>query len=396
MSVWKNSQIAEEYNVFRGTVLRWIKDYKNNNLQLETYKNKNYVIKNEANQTILQLLAEKSKLYARHRKYQKVQASKDLENLLGYTNLIELINNLENHRQIPLKFSYLGQGADIWNETVNSRFENQRYDIGIKNQDFKHSYLYLFDILQKYDTINIVDVGPGNGLITKYLIDILLENKMKLNYYAIDFSKKILEIVKSKMSFWFKNLKIETEKKDIDYDVLQEKLFTNKFNSPNSCNLILFLGGTIGNIFDRHRVLRNFYDSMTKDDYLVITNRLDNLQKRNDFSSTDNKSILNFLKWLPKKLGIKEEFYEIVNKYDTNLKSKMKLLKLKIDLDIEIKIKDKFKIISFFEGEEIILWNHYSYTTDSLIKELQEAKMNLIHLSVSPSKEDVLVITEAM
>jgi SAM-dependent methyltransferase len=396
LKVLKNSEIAEEYGVFRGSVGKWVKSALNqeNKLQLQEINSKWFVIDNTHNRSELQNLKQRSLKFRNRLDYERVIVDPKLYDIFDYGNLVELITKLEDDKIIPLKFSYLNGGADIWSDFVNSTFDSDKYFAAEGNKLLNESFDYLTDKLKPYDTVNIVDVGPGNGLSLKPLIDEFLSKKFKVNYSAIDISSRMLEIVKTNINSWYPKVKVDTEIGDMDYMVIREKLFSNKLTNKNSCNIILFLGYTIGNVYDSHRVFRNFYDSLSQDDFFIVNNGLDLPQLRTSFNTLEMTWSKKIVSWIPNMLGIKEGMYDRINKYDEISKRRVQVIKLKKDLDIEFNIKNHSKIIQFKDGDEITVWNHFSHTLDNLIKEIRDVDLGISYMTRSPDKSEALLICE--
>jgi uncharacterized SAM-dependent methyltransferase len=396
MKLLKNSQIAEEYKVFRGSVGKWVASAlnKENNLQLEMSNEKWYIIDNPHNRSELLNLKERASKFRNKNSYQKVNPSPELYKIFGYSNLVEMITKMEEIKMIPIKFSYLNEGADIWNEFIRETFKSENYLSKIGNKLLDESLPYLVESLRKYDVINIVDVGAGNGYNLKPLIEILLKNKFEVKYTGIDISPRMLEIISKNIKDWYPQMTVETEIGDMDYIVLREKLFSNKIANENSCNLILFLGYTIGNVYDSHRVFRNFYDSMSVDDYFMFDNGLDLEKLKTVFTTLENDNYNRVVRWIPELLGITPEMFERVNKYDEKSKSRVRVLQLNIDLDIEFKLEAGTKIVSFKSGDEITVWNHFSHNLDNLISEIRGNNLGISFMARAADKSEVLMICE--
>jgi hypothetical protein len=396
MKLLKNSQIAEEYKVFRGSVGKWVASAlnKENNLQLEMSNEKWYVIDNPHNRSELLNLKERASKFRNKNSYQKVNPNPELYKIFSYSNLVEMITKMEEIKMIPIKFSYLNEGADIWDEFIRETFKSENYLSKIGNKLLDESLPHLVESLRKYNVINIVDVGVGNGYSLKSLIEILLKNKFEVKYTGIDISPRMLEIISKNIKDWYPQMTVETEIGDMDYMVLREKLFSNKIADNNSCNLILFLGYTIGNVYDSHRVFRNFYDSMSVDDYFMFDNKLDLESFRSSFKTPEHPLTIKGVSWIPNLLGITADMFERINKYDEKSKSRVQVLRLNIDLDIEFNLEVGTKVVSFKSGDEITVWNHFSHNLDNLISDIRGNNLGISFMARAADKSEVLMICE--
>lgn len=397
MTLLKNAKIAEKYGVFRGSVGKWVAAAvnKENNLQLEMSNNKWYVIDNQHNHSELSNLAERALKYRNKSSYEKVIVDPELYKIFSYGNLVELITKMEENRLIPIKFSYLNSGAIEWDNLIEKASKSENF-YGNKTDSLLHQASeYLMDVFNKYDTVNMVDVGPGNGFVVRPLITKLMKMGFKVEYTAIDISQKMLDIVSKNINNWFPKIEVHTEIGDMDYMVIREKLFSNKLANPNSCNLILFLGATIGNVYDRHRVFRNFFDSMSSDDFFVLNNVLDLVSQRAQFKTLEEINTQNMISWIPEKLGLRPDMYEKINKYDEKTASRLQVLKLNKDVDVEFQMEQGVKVVNLQDGEEITIFNHYSHTMDSLIKDVREVGLGISYLSRTPNHSQALIICES-
>ncbi len=278
MNILTNSQVARIFGVSHVTVGNWIKlaIEKKNELEIVDTGKKIAIVDSLKNHKEMELLVSRGSKFRNSSSYKKVSADPRLYQIFSEKNLIELFTELDSKRMIPLKFTYLDNGADLWCEyskkdiedTTKSHFK-EKVKLFISNIDA------ILSRFKKYEIINFVDIGPGDGLISVEILKKFLQEGFKVNYQAIDISGRMLEIVKNNFQKELPEINVKTEVNDFDFIIIRDKLFQNKnIYDLKSCNIILFLGSTIGNVLDRHRVLKNFYDSMYKDDYLFMNSTL--------------------------------------------------------------------------------------------------------------------------
>jgi len=132
-------------------------------------------------------------------------------------------------------------------------FENQKGEI-------------LKSILTDIASFDLIELGAGDGLKTKILLNYFLEEEIDFEYVPVDISKSvILELEKDLISRW-PELKIRPLIGD--YFHLLEEL-NQKENKPK---VLLFLGSNIGN-FDEEKAtafLRHLRNEMKEDDQIII------------------------------------------------------------------------------------------------------------------------------
>jgi uncharacterized SAM-dependent methyltransferase len=255
---------------------------------------------------------------------------------------------------------------------------------------------YLVDRLSNYSLVNVIDIGCGDGYLASQIVKELLSKEFTVKYTGMDISPRMLDIAEKNLKNKFPNLPIEKVVNDFDYLVIREQLFLNKLEeTENSCNLILFIGSTIGNVYDRHRVLRNFYDSMYKDDILCINTDLrcfgEEEYIKHYLETPDN---LGRLLWIPDLLGLEGEDYELLPKFDQKIDSWTLKMKLNKDIDIPIEIRGLEKEISLLKNEEITIWNFFSYPIKEITRELNEIGFNPVHFALSKNNTAALYLCQ--
>lgn len=116
------------------------------------------------------------------------------------------------------------------------------------------------------ESINLVELGVGDGQKTRFLINSFLYEKKKINYTAIDISKAAIHSITSLFGSRFPNIKTQ--------GLHAEYFHGLKWLKENSDKrkLVLFLGSNIGNFTHNEQLLflqylRNY---LRKDDLLFI------------------------------------------------------------------------------------------------------------------------------
>src|SRR3989344_2947350 len=123
-------------------------------------------------------------------------------------------------------------------------------------------------------------------------------------------------------------LPYETFEDDFEYgNIANVTYYLNR--RYRSRNLILFLGNTIGNLSDAHRVLINLRESMSNEDFLLVG--LAYYNSRNiPLSAYNNPDVIDVLWSVPEKLGIKRNDAKIswtYNKAKRQLECQLKFEK---------------------------------------------------------------------
>lgn len=394
MNVFKNTEIAREYNVSDPTVMNWIQAAieGKNNLQLTKVKEKFKIIVNEHNQAELLRLSKISFTYRNKIQKSTVAVNPELYKILNESQIIELINELKTNKQIPLKFSYLNEGADLWDKYVDENLKNGIYvEADINDQLVSQSYAFLMAKIAGFKKVNVIDLGSGNAYPLKNLLLEFNQKNILNKYIAVDISLDLAKIAEKNVKSWLPNLSAGTFIHDFERYDISDTLFENKLKD-NVVNLIFLFGGTYGNLEDRGKFLRLLRHSLDDEDLLIISDKITNKKALSSFGHLTD--YLKSITWLPELLGIDVDKCQINQKYESKIESRAMFLRVDKDYEIEFKIKGSIKKVEIFEGEEIRLWKHHMSTLSEVLLELNDADLNLIHSTTTPNLSHLLFVCE--
>lgn len=393
MSYYKNVEIAREYNVSSTTVGYWIENALNekNNLQVEKVDKKFRVVKSEHNRSVMFQLQDEGLKHKSSSSFTRIQPSEKFFSIFNHKEIVEIINNLKVRHEIPLKFTYYDIGADLWNQASN----DQVYITKSRTESLLEESFYNLEYkTRSYSKINIVDVGPGNGIPLKYLLERFNE-KGKLNKYtAIDISTGIIKLSVENVKSWFPKLNIQSATCDVEKDDFAEALFHNK-QSDSEINVVFFVGDQYGNMIDRLEVLRNIRESLDEVDVVVISNKLESEPAKTQFNHlVNNKAFMESLFWIPKELGLDISQLEYFAKYDSRQSSRLIGFKMNKEYEISFTINNTTKVAKLYKDQELILWRHHMSSVDSLYNEVKDSDMSVIQLLTERNRSHILVVAE--
>lgn len=321
--------------------------------------------------------------------------SSEFYSIFSQEEVLGIIHALEVRREIPLKYSYKGRGAKIWDDfylkyIIPTWYRSSNVEIDLLNENFKY-----FNDNIKGEKVNIVDVGAGNSYPVKKFIQRL--NKLgKVNkYIALDISEELLNLSKNNFKKWFPLLEFISSTIDIENSCVPKELFINEagIGINNTAKIFFHLGVTIGNHQNRDEVLKNFRDSMGKNDFLVFTNETGSNSKWDGNVRGGCKyHVEEIYGWVKSKIGIKSEDCELVRKYDLKTDSVVANMKLRHNYTINFCQMGIDKKIEIFEGEEITIWRHHKYEIPKLLQELERSGLQLLHYSTDKYKSHIMVI----
>ncbi len=178
----------------------------------------------------------------------------------------QYINCLRSNR-LPLKFAYIGKTAHTHDQLVRSR----EYKLSDNEGRLIQNKLSINQISEQTDPngINLIDIGPGNGIKASLIISLLLQKNIAVNYVALDYSDELLKIAQKNLTESFPTIEIQTAQIDFEQQHFQSEL-ANIHLYSNFGNIFIFLGTTLGNPFNRMKALENIRNSMNNGDRLLI------------------------------------------------------------------------------------------------------------------------------
>ncbi|MBD2532673.1 L-histidine N(alpha)-methyltransferase [Nostoc flagelliforme FACHB-838] len=316
--------------------------------------------------------------------------------LFSEEEVLEIIEALEVRREIPLKYSYKGRGAKSWNDFYLKYVIPRWYGrVNVEIDLLKDNFQYLNSNIPTGKRVNIVDVGAGNSYPVKKFIREL--NKLgKVNkYIALDISEELLHVSRNNFTKWFPLVEFISSPIDIENSCVPQILFQNQVSLENddTAKIFLHLGVTIGNHQNRDKVLKNFRDSMGKNDFLVFTNETGSNSQWNGIVRGGCKyHVDEIYGWVKNKIGIKSEDCELVRKYDFKTDSIVANLKFLHDYTINFSRMGIDKNIEISEGEEITIWRHHKYEIPKLLQEIERSGLQLMHYSTDKNQSHIMAI----
>lgn len=272
----------------------------------------------------------------------------------------ELITSLQGKGEIPLKFNYIGAGAKRWNAIAKKRagggINSMEAQLLVKRgRDFLNS----FSSIKK---INVIDIGCGDGVPVLPLLEELSKNKVEFRYVPLDISSELLDTAEKMITHKYKNC--EVKKILLDFELGNFSDITYDLKSDGSSNLLLFLGSTLGNFSDKHRVLTNLRDSMSSDDFLIVGVEMTNFSKINKIiPHYTGKIVEDLVSTVPFQIGIKKG----TTKYEVLWNDKESQIEMWMALGKDQKVKIGANAFILEKEERILLarsmkFNEWTFT----------------------------------
>ena len=303
----------------------------------------------------------------------------------------EIITAIKGRGEVPLKYNYVSKkGAEAWNNIAIMRQDPKVRGInsieGALLSNKASSFLAPYKDFKK---INIIDIGCGNAYPVFPLMSRLNKNKVIVRYVPIDISETMIGMATKNVRKWFP--KVEIVPHIIDYELGHFSDIVYDLRKNGYVNLLLFLGSTIGNASDRSRVLTNFRDSMTSEDYFIVGAELVNLAKVNKLiGHYTSKKIFNLVFSTLEYYGVKKTSVKYEIKFNYNLNQIEMLVKF---------IKNvKFKIgeeeIFLEKDDELLLGISVKFTDWSFAKLFSDVGFRIELFTSSPEKGYALTMCQ--
>jgi uncharacterized SAM-dependent methyltransferase len=402
MLYFKNTELAERYHISEGTVRNWIKAARSGKLDLTLSEDKErlYVANTASNLAMVERLVEKHRKYRNSKAVKTITPKPEFYKLYTEAQIYDIITNLEIHHEIPRQYNYFDGGADSWDKYAtrlaneeNPNLVNKGIELLRKNQ------AYIEDLLKDYKRVNIVDIGPGNGLPVKALLERLLNAEKLARYVAVDISPRILESLEQSMKKWFHGrVAFEGYELDINYDrfanILAEEYI--KEDSKDTANLILLLGGTLSNFRRPDQALSIVHDSMSRKDLLVFTDKLDTEASRRYFDFNINPGEAKLPpthSLLVNLLSIDKSYYDLILGYDDRLQQRYEKLQFKIALEFKFEFSMGERTVAINKGDSILVWRAWQQTALELATQFDRNDFYTLHSNQTEDEQFILTVS---
>lgn len=396
---FKNTELAVRYNISEATVRNWIRSAKEDKLKLELVvsRGRSYVANSISNIAIIDTLVQQNRKYRNTNAVKTVLPSPDLFRIFTNLQIHEIIRNLELHYEVPRQFGYFGEAADEWDEYINKQMAAEAPSVVRRGVELVEANLgYIDRRTANYKKVNIIDIGVGNGIPAKGMVDYFKKQGRLGRYVALDFSEDMIAITKRNMKVWFGNdFKFEGYQIDMAHQRFTEILM--KGDEPGSINLVLILGATPNNLRVPKDAFRNIRESMNSHDLLLYTDRVETTIEppewfRHSYEEAPKKfELLGRHRFVLERLGITESLYNARVGFDSNGRRKYACAKLRFALNLKFYIDGKEKVIQFEKGDEILVWQCWRWTYRNVIDIFEDCGLYVAHLSQTQDRYVIVV-----
>ena len=159
MQYLRNFELLKLYPVSEGTVRNWIARARDGRLDLQLYENegKTYVANTADNiQRIEQLIRSRRK-YLRKRDHKLVTPMAEFYELYSPRQVLDIVSNLDVHREIPRQYNYFDGGANYWDAYVQRLYHERSSNLVNGTVWLLDTNMpYLGELLKKYKHVNVM------------------------------------------------------------------------------------------------------------------------------------------------------------------------------------------------------------------------------------------------
>jgi uncharacterized SAM-dependent methyltransferase len=300
----------------------------------------------------------------------------------------ELLAAISARGEIPVKFSYLGDGAALWDAVYRDVSHSTEVTGAEEALMMTHirSFMHVFG---DATNINLIDLGCGNGLPAIAILNKLHEANISVNYVLVDLSKTMMALASKNMRNRFPNLSITELQLDFESESLASSLLDIKRRSRLP-NLLINLGNTLGNYVNVSSVLTNLLQSMTLDDYLIIGNGLVHDQNAQKILKAYVDSETERVTAPARALGLftAEDDYRVLwNPTERRVEARVKL-----SGDRQLSLAGQSLLME--NGDEILVFQSRKYTEASLATLLSDVGFRTELLTTNRNRSYVLAMVQ--
>lgn len=403
MKYFRNTELANLYHVSEKTVRNWIEAAQSNKLDLQLFENNNkfFIANTPQNNASIKKLVEKGKKYKNRRGALTISPLPSFYTTYGTRQIVDIISNITIHRELPLQYNYVDGGAEYWDQYAKRLAREDVPNILTNTIDLLDSNLDALDrLVNGHKKINIIDLGPGNGLPVKRLLSHFLQQGRLNRYIGIDISQEILDITQAHIQQWFGNkITFEGYVRDFGSERFDD-LFADDYTGDDEdipLNIVLLLSGTICNFRSPGQALLAINNSLSPNDLLVYTTKLDtpNTRRYFDLGLESRPNPRDYLfHFLIDKMNLPDDSYELDQTFDEVKMARSISLRPTIDLSIQFDLLKGTRVIHLNKNEPVLVWRYWHFGILDVIHQFDQGGFNLVQVTKSREQECMLLISQ--
>lgn len=402
MLYFKKTELAEIHHVSEKTVTNWIREAKDGKLDLELHEEhgKAWIANTTRNIELIEQLVEKRKKFRNSRGIKTVIPKPEFYKLYNQQQIFDLTSSLDIYHEIPLDYAYFDGGADYWDEYAQ-RLASEKMPNFLTStiKQLKANQGYIDDLTSRYKRVNIVDIGPGNGMPVKELLQHLLDQGKLGRYIALDISPSILKVANRNIESWFgSKVSFEAHELDINHDRFTDLLAEGALGkgAKDVVNVVLALGGGFSNMRSPDDAFKTIRSSMNRQDLLVYNLKLDSKTSRQYFDlgiRTESTPLDAHKKMLVDLLNIDESLYDVEVGYDDQWRERYMHIRLKVALAITFSLEKGDRVVEFNKNDTILVWRYWHQSAQEVMTQLTHNHFDVLQTSQTEDKDYLLTVS---
>lgn len=402
MLYFKKTELAEAHHVSEKTVTNWIKEAKNGKLDLELHevRGRAWIANTTRNIELIEQLVEKRKKFRNNRGIKAVTPKPELYELYSQQQIFDLTSSLDIYHEIPLDYAYFDGGANYWDE-YTQRLASEKVPNFLTStiKQLKANQGYVDDVTSRFKRVNVIDIGPGNALPVRELLQHLLDQGKLGRYIALDISPSILKVAKRNIESWFgSKVSFEGHEIDINHDRFTSLLAEDALGegAKDVVNVVLALGGGFSNMRSPDDAFKTIRSSMNRQDLLVYNLKLDSKTSRQYFDlgiRTESTPLDAHKKMLVDLLSIDESLYDVEVGYNDQLRERYMHLRLKVALEITFSLDKGDRVVEFNKNDTILVWRYWHQNAQEVIAQLARNNFDVLQTSQTEDKDYLLTVS---
>ena len=399
MKYFKNTELAKLYHVSEKSVRNWIDAAEAGKLklQLAEHNDKHFIANTSRNTSLIESLVEKGKKYKNTRGAKKLYPKTAFYELYSPKQILDIISNVTIHRETPLQYTYVDGGAEDWDKYAHRLLDERTPNIlNSTIALLRHNETSIDQLLDGHKKINVVDLGPGNGLPIRPTLERLLKQGRLNRYIPVDISQDMLAILEKNIKKWFGSaVTCDPALRDISYERFNDLIASDLADDKNTANLVCLFGGTLSNFRSRDHVLQAINSSLGPNDIFLYSGYLDTPKTRRyfDYYTSDQKVpvqdgiILHFL-------NIDESLYDVEQVFDEQRRARTISIRPGVDLSIEVELENGTHSIELPKGEPVLIWRHWHNSLVEMINLFDQNDFDTMQASKTPDGQYGLLISK--
>lgn len=400
MKYFKNTELAKLYHVSEKSIRNWIDAAEAGKLDLLLFEQngKQFIANITKNTALIESLVEKGKKYKNTRGLKSVTPLPLFYEYYGQEEITDMVAHIADRKELPLKYTYADGGAEHWDEYAHRLIKEQSPNILNQTVSLLERALNsLNDLVPSDKKVNIIDLGPGNGLpVRQLLADLVARDKLH-RYIAIDSSQEMLDILQKNIKQWFGDkVRFEGYARDFSYerfdDILAQDYIVDGSDIP--INIILLFGDTLNNFRQPSHCLQTINQSVRLGDLVIYTSWLDTPSARRyfDFAVGPNQRLR--VEILFELLGLDKTLYDYEFTFNEEQRTRYGSLRPKVDILFKFDLEKGPQYVELRKDESILVWMHWHKSTIEIINLFDDNDFELIQAAKSSNEQYLMLISK--